>query len=79
MITRDTVENVVNRLDEECKEGDILLIQWLENSSFYMFNGETGGMDLPKRDESDGIFHIRCSFSTVVSACLTRRTRTPQP
>jgi hypothetical protein len=58
MITRDTVENVVNRLDEECKEGDILLIQWLENSSFYMFNGETGGMDLPKRDESDGIFHI---------------------
>ncbi len=58
MITRDTVENVVNRLNEECKEGDILLIQWLKNSSFYMINGENGGMELPKRDETDGIFNV---------------------
>jgi hypothetical protein len=58
MITRDSVENVVRRLEQDCKEGDILLIQWLENSCFYMFNSETGGMELPRRDEQDGIFHV---------------------
>jgi hypothetical protein len=58
MITRDSVENVVRRLDDECKEGDILMIQWLENSIFYMFNSETGGMELPRKDELDGIYHI---------------------
>jgi hypothetical protein len=58
MITRDNVDSVLNRLNGECKEGDILLIQWLENSSFYMFNSETGGMELPQRDATDGIFHV---------------------
>ncbi len=58
MITRDSVENVVRRLELDCKEGDIILIQWLENSCFYMFNSETGGMELPKRDDQDGIFHV---------------------
>ncbi len=45
-------------MQEECKEGDILMIQWLENSILYMLNGETGCMELPKRDEEDGILHV---------------------
>ncbi len=48
----------MKRLQKECKEGDILMIQWLENSIFYMLNGETGCMELPKRDEEDGILHV---------------------
>jgi hypothetical protein len=30
----------------------------LENSIFFMLNGETGSMVLPTRDEQDGIFHV---------------------
>jgi hypothetical protein len=58
LITRESVENVVRRLEHDCKVGDIILIQWLENSCFYMFNSETGGMELPRRDDQDGIFHV---------------------
>ncbi len=43
----------------EYREGDILLIQCLENSIFFfMLNGETGCMELPKKDDTDGIFHV---------------------
>jgi hypothetical protein len=57
-VTRESVDGVLRRLMEEHKDGDIMLIQWLENSIFFLLNGETGSMELPKRDEQDGIFHV---------------------
>jgi len=52
------VDTVVRRLDGELKEDDIVLIQWLKNSIFFLLNSETGSMVLPKRDGQDGIFHV---------------------
>jgi hypothetical protein len=57
-ITRDNVEDVLKRVKEVYREGDILLIQCLENSIFFMLNSETGCMELPNKDETDGIFHV---------------------
>ncbi len=57
-ITRDNVEEVLSTVQKEYREGDILLIQCLENSIFFMLNTETGCMELPERGESDGIFHV---------------------
>jgi hypothetical protein len=57
-VTRESVDSVVRRLDAELKKDDIVLIQWLENSIFFMLNSDTGSMVLPKRDEQDGIFHV---------------------
>jgi hypothetical protein len=57
-VTRENVDGVVRRLEAELKKDDIVLIQWLENSIFFMLNGDTGSMVLPTRDEQDGIFHV---------------------
>jgi hypothetical protein len=57
-VTRESVNSVVRRLNAELKKDDIVLIQWLENSIFFMLNSDTGSMVLPTRDEQDGIFHV---------------------
>ncbi len=57
-VTRESVDSVVRRLNAELKKDDIVLIQWLENSIFFMLNSDTGSMVLPSRDEQDGIFHV---------------------
>jgi hypothetical protein len=57
-ITRESVDNAVRILNAEMKKDDIVLIQWLENSIFFMLNSDTGSMVLPTRDEQDGIFHV---------------------
>ncbi len=58
MITRENVEIGIQELDAKHKPGDILVIQWLDNSIFFVLDGETGSVELPKRDEQDGLFHI---------------------
>jgi hypothetical protein len=57
-ITKDTVEAVRLEAATAHEEGDILLVQWLENNIYFMLNEETGCMELPVRDADDGIFHI---------------------
>jgi len=57
-VTRESVDRVVQRLNAELKKDDIVLIQWLENSIFFMLNSDTGSMVLPTRDDQDGIFHV---------------------
>jgi hypothetical protein len=58
-ITKDTVEMVMQEARTAREPGDIMLVQWLENSIFFILNEETGCMDLPTRDEDEGIFHIK--------------------
>jgi hypothetical protein len=58
-ITKDTVESVMQEALAAREPGDILLVQWLENSIFFILNEETGTMELPARNEDDGIFHIK--------------------
>jgi hypothetical protein len=58
-ITKDTVESVMQEALAAREPGDILLVQWLENSIFFIMNEETGTMELPTRNEDDGIFHIK--------------------
>jgi hypothetical protein len=58
-ITKDTVEAVMQEAMAAKEPGDILLVQWLENSIFFILNEETGNMELPTRNEDDGIFHIQ--------------------
>jgi hypothetical protein len=57
-VTRESVDGVMRRLVAKHKEGDIVLIQWLENSIFFLMNSETSSMEVPQRDELDGIFHV---------------------
>jgi hypothetical protein len=57
-VTRESVDGVLRRLMSEHREGDIVLIQWLENSVFFLLNKETGSMELPKKGEHDNIFHL---------------------
>jgi hypothetical protein len=57
-ITKDTVEAVRQEAATAHEDGDILLVQWLENNIYFMLNEETGCMELPVRDADDGIFHI---------------------
>jgi hypothetical protein len=57
-VTRESVDSVVQRLNAELKKDDIVLIQWLENSIFFMLNSDTGSMVLPTMDVQDGIFHV---------------------
>jgi hypothetical protein len=45
-------------LASELRKDDIVLVQWFENSIFFMLNTETGSMELPSRNEQDGIFHV---------------------
>jgi hypothetical protein len=57
-ITKDTVESVMQEAATAREEGDVLLVQWLENNIFFMLNEETGYRELPVRNKEDGIFHI---------------------
>jgi hypothetical protein len=57
-VTRESVDGVLRRLMSEYREGDIVLIQWLENSVFFLLNKETGSMELPKKGDHDNIFHV---------------------
>jgi hypothetical protein len=57
-ITKDTVEAVRQEAAMAHEDGDILLVQWLENNIFFMLNEETGCMELPVRGVDDGIYHI---------------------
>jgi hypothetical protein len=52
------VDGIIRHLASDLKKDDIVLIQWFENSIYFMLNTETGSMELPTRDEKDGIFHV---------------------
>jgi hypothetical protein len=57
-VTREGVDGIIRHLASDLKKDDIVLIQWFENSIYFMLNTETGSMELPTRDEKDGIFHV---------------------
>jgi hypothetical protein len=57
-ITKDTVEAVMQEAMAAKEPGDILLVQWLENSIYFILNEVTRNMELPTRNDDDGIFHI---------------------
>jgi hypothetical protein len=48
----------IRHLTSELKKDDIVLIQWFENSIYFMLNTETDSMELRTRNEQDGIFHV---------------------
>jgi hypothetical protein len=57
-ITKNNMETTLQEAAADREEGDIMLVQWLENSIFFVLNKETGSMDLPARNEDGGIFHV---------------------
>jgi hypothetical protein len=57
-VTREGVDGILRHLTSELKKDDIVLVQWFENSIFFMLNTKTGSMELPSRNEQDGIFHV---------------------
>jgi hypothetical protein len=57
-VTREGVEIICRRLKGELRKDDIVLVQWFENSIYFVLNPETGSMELPTRNEQDGIFHV---------------------
>ena len=57
-VTREGVDGILRHLASELRKDDIILVQWFENSIFFMLNTETGSMELPSRNEQDGIFHV---------------------
>ncbi len=46
----------IRNLTSELKKDDIVLIQWFENSIYFMLNTETDSMELPTRNESRMVF-----------------------
>ena len=56
-VTKDSVEAVMQEVESEKLENDIMLIQWMDNSSFFMVNEDTGNMALPDKGEDD-IYHV---------------------
>jgi len=55
-ISEETVESAVQELTLEAGENDVILLQCLDNSTFYVMNDVTGEMTLPARGEG-GFFH----------------------
>jgi hypothetical protein len=48
------METALQEAAADREEGNIMLVQWLENSIFCVLNKETGNMDLLVRNEDGG-------------------------
>ena len=51
------VEDIILELKGRGMAGKVLVFHCLDNGTFFSMN-KTGGTSLPRRDKSDGIFHI---------------------
>jgi len=49
---------MVEELDREVKDGDVVILQGLDNSCFYVMDPETGGMRYPEKLGEGGKFHV---------------------